>query len=100
MNILFICSQGEDRSPTAKEIWKELYPDDETESLGIYNCQKPKKLLNWADRIFVFENQHEDELQKLDMKYWGKSINLNIPSTYYYKQSSLVKLLKKKFKEF
>ncbi len=35
MKMLFVCSQGMYRSPTARDLWKQLHPEDEVESVGV-----------------------------------------------------------------
>ena len=97
MKILFICNQGENRSRTAAEVWKNLHPLHQVKYAGFYN-RFNTRLLDWADKIIVFERHHEDELKSFDYKHWGKSYNISIDDMYTYNSASLINILKKKLK--
>jgi len=97
MKILFICNQGENRSRMAAEIWKKMYPEHQVEYFGFYNNFN-YDLLDWADKIIVFEKEHEGELKELDMKYLKKSYNILIDDVYSYNSSTLKDVLYKKLK--
>jgi predicted protein tyrosine phosphatase len=97
LNILFICNQGENRSRTAAEIWVKIHPDHQVMYTGFYNKFKVE-LLDWADKIIVFEIQHEYELKAIDYKYWKKSYNILINDIYNYNSSKLKEILYKKLK--
>jgi len=56
--------------------------------------------LDWAERIIVFEDIHEDELKRINYAYWGKSINFDIPDVYYFDQPELVKIINEKIALF
>ena len=101
MKILCICNQGENRSRTAAEIlsgrghearYDGFYKDKLNEQLKkreVFNVAN----LNWADKIIVFEENHEDLLKKYGYSFWGKSYNLNIEDLYHYNQDSLKRLI-------
>lgn len=97
MKVLFICNQNENRSKTAEEIFKNKF---ETKSAGLYN-NKPvtEKQLSWADVIVVMEDSQRTEISKrFPKQYLQKQIlSLNIPDTYKYNQSELIKILTFKF---
>jgi len=95
MNILFICNQGENRSKTASEIWVTMHPQHQVKYTGFYN-NFDADLLNWADKIIVFERQHEDELKLRDYRYWGKCYNIAVDDLYPYNSSKLKALLHEK----
>jgi predicted protein tyrosine phosphatase len=97
MKILFICNQGENRSRTAAEVWKKLYPLHQVKYGGFYN-NFDTGLLDWADKIIVFENHHEDKLKSIDYRYWGKSYNISIEDLYTYNSASLIDVLQRKLK--
>ena len=97
MKILFICNQGENRSRTAAEVWKKLYPLHQVRYAGFYN-KFDTGLLDWADKIIVFEKHHEDELKSIDYRYWGNSYNISIDDLYTYNSASLIDVLKRKLK--
>lgn len=108
MRILCICNQGENRSRTAADIL--LSKGHETKYDGFFKdvfseilnkrdvfC---KENLNWAEKIIVFEENHEEILKKYGYQYCGKSYNLNIEDLYYYNQDSLKKIIVEKLKYF
>ena len=102
MNILFVCNQNKYRSPTAETLFKNV-EGWKVKSAGLF-CDpedgKPltKRLLNWADTIYVMENRQKDEIHKRwsDMT-WKHIVVLDIPDRFEYMQPELVKLLKSKF---
>lgn len=100
MNLLFICNANLHRSPTGAEIFKDKYL---TNSAGIGELAKVslnKKLLEWADIVFVMENWMRTEIaEEFPKEYMQKKIvSLDIPDVYSYMQPELVKLLKEKVK--
>jgi len=97
MNILFICNQGENRSRTSSEMWAKMYAEHQVKYAGFYN-NFDAQLLDWADKIIVFERQHEDELKSRGYKYWGKSYNISVDDLYVYNSSRLKSLLQEKLK--
>ena len=62
MKILFICNQNQNRSKTAKELYKDKF---ETRSAGLYN-EKPvtKRQISWANTIIVMEEDQRKEIAK------------------------------------
>jgi len=99
MNVLFVCNQGENRSKTAAELFKDRF---ETKSAGLYN-EKPvaEKELAWADTVVVMEDRQRSELSKrFPVTYMQKLIiSLDIPDVYHYNQPELVDVLKSKFND-
>ena len=99
MNILFICNQGENRSKTAEEIFKDKF---NTKSAGLYNS-KPvtEKQIAWADSIVVMETPQRSEIAKrFPKQYLQKQIiSLDIPDIYRYNQPELIEILKTKLNE-
>jgi predicted protein tyrosine phosphatase len=81
----------------AADIWKKMYPEDQVEYFGCYS-KFNYDILDWADKIIVFEKQHEDELRELGMKYLKKSYNILISDFYSYNSSILKDVLYKKLK--
>lgn len=67
-----------------------------------YNTKKRKwekfdvALLDWAEKIIVYEEEHEAILRQYGYSYWGKSYNLEIPDLYFYNQTALVELVQQK----
>jgi predicted protein tyrosine phosphatase len=92
-----MCNQGENRSRMAAEIWSKMYPKHKVKYVGFYN-HFDTDLLDWADKIIVFEKQHEKELKSIDAKYWKKSYNIFIDDLYSYNSSTLKDILSEKLK--
>ncbi|HCF8067188.1 TPA: phosphotyrosine protein phosphatase [Klebsiella michiganensis] len=64
MNVLFVCSRNQWRSPTAEQVFRR-YPGMNARSAGTSrNARKPlsPELLNWADIICVMEQKHKNRL--------------------------------------
>ncbi len=98
MNILFVCSRNQWRSPTAEAIYKNN-PEHQVQSAGTEPSARIKiteKLINWADLIFVMEKKHKQRLQErfattIEDK---EVIILDIPDDYHFMDEELVELLK------
>ncbi len=100
MNLLFVCSRNEWRSPTAESIFrKHQYLN--VKSAGTLPAARVKinqKHLDWADIIFVMEKKHR---QIIEQNFDGtfdrqKIIVLSIPDEYQYMDEELVKELQNK----
>ncbi|AHG21163.1 phosphotyrosine protein phosphatase [Chania multitudinisentens RB-25] len=97
MNVLFVCSRNQWRSPTAEQIWKRT-PGLTTRSAGTSRHAKKTvtpELLQWADMIFVMEHKHKNRLvanyrRLLDRKPLHV---LDIPDEYQYMDPELITLL-------
>lgn len=96
MKLLFICSQNQNRSKTAEELFKGRF---ETKSAGLYN-DKPlaEKQLSWADVVVVMEDAHRAEIaRRFPKQYMQKRIvSLGIPDLYDYNEPQLIELLNSK----
>ncbi|MFH1585801.1 MAG: protein tyrosine phosphatase [archaeon] len=104
--LLFVCSGGLDRSPTAVELFRnnEKY---EAKSCGIHPITEStpitKHLLRWADIIFVMEHEHKaDILERFPLIIRDKPeiIVLNISNQYVRHDPELEKLLRYKLKDW
>lgn len=99
MNVLFICNQNQNRSKTAKEIFKNRF---KTKSAGLYNA-KPvtEKQLSWADVVVVMEDAQRSEIAKRFPKQYmlKRILSLEIPDAYHYNQPELIKILKSKIND-
>ncbi|MGH1350310.1 MAG: low molecular weight protein tyrosine phosphatase family protein [Methyloligellaceae bacterium] len=100
MNLLFICSRNQWRSPTAEQLWRKS-PEHNARSAG--TSPKAKRTVNagdivWADIIFVMENKHRSRLQAnfpAPLKY--KTIHvLDIPDEYQYMDPELIEILQER----
>lgn len=98
MNLLFVCSRNQWRSPTAEEIFKNSQ-EYQAKSAGTEPSARIKiteKLINWADIIFVMEKKHKDRINQrfasvVDEK---ELIVLDIPDEYQFMDEELVDLIK------
>jgi predicted protein tyrosine phosphatase len=100
LNLLFICSRNQWRSPTAEEIWKKN-PHYQTRSAGTSpNARRTVSSVDirWADFIFVMEKKHKSRLQaEFTRMLEHKPIYvLDIPDEYQYMDLELVKELEEK----
>ncbi len=106
--LLFVCSGGLDRSPTAEEIInKEFSNDYEARSCGLYPLTHgnvvTKEALKWADLIFVMEHQQKvDILERfpLFVKDKPEIIVLNINNEYVRHDPKLKDLLRIKLRNW
>jgi len=71
MNILFVCSRNQWRSPTAEEIYKN-HPEIKARTAGTEPSARIKltaKMIHWADLIFAMEKKHKQRmLQKFPLE--------------------------------
>ena len=104
LNILFICSRNQWRSPTAEEIWKRN-PKYNVRSAG--TSPKARKTISpvdirWADIIFVMEDKHKKRLvSKFTRMLDYKTIHiLKIADEYQYMDVDLISELEIKVKSY
>jgi len=99
MNILFVCSRNQWRSPTAEQIWRD-HPGLVVHSRGVSpNARRSisEDDLQWADIIFVMEDRHKSRIQS-QFGRWiaNKPIHvLDIPDDYTFMQPELVEELRR-----
>ena len=105
MNILFLCTANIQRSKTAEEIFRATNKNHQYKSAGLSEKYVKKanstlcteEILQWADLIYVFEQQHINRIQShTGDVYLPKITNLNIPDVYQYFQRELVMILLEK----
>lgn len=97
MNLLFVCSRNQWRSPTAEQVWRR-YPGIQARSGGTSaNARHPVSIedIRWADVIFVMEEKHKARLQAgFRQALAGKPLHvLDIPDEYRYMDAELVGIL-------
>ncbi|MBU2883672.1 hypothetical protein KO525_16685 [Psychrosphaera sp. B3R10] len=107
MNILFLCTSNIQCSKTAEELFRAANSGHEYKSAGLSAKYVQKanstlcteEMLQWADQIYVFEQQHIDRIKKhTGDVYLSKITNLKIPDDYQYFQRELVLLLLERVK--
>lgn len=100
INLLFICSRNQWRSPTGESIWRKRHGFN-ARSAG--TSPKAKKTVSpadicWADHIFVMEKKHRSRLiaeftRMLDHKALHV---LDIPDEYKYMDHDLIEEMESK----
>lgn len=98
MNLLFVCSRNQWRSPTAEEIFKNSQ-EHQAKSAGTEPSARIKiteKLINWADIIFVMEKKHKERIEQRFASVVSEKelIILEIPDEYQFMDEELVDLIK------
>ncbi|MET3132251.1 putative protein tyrosine phosphatase [Oxalobacteraceae bacterium GrIS 1.11] len=98
MNLLFVCSRNQWRSPTAEQVWRR-HPGLAVRSGGTSpNARHPvsAKDVEWADVIFVMEEKHQSRLRaQFGRLLENKRIHvLDIPDEYQFMQPELVEELR------
>lgn len=97
MNVLFICSRNQWRSPTAEQVFRRS-PSLVVRSAGTSRNARKKvshDLLQWADVICVMEQKHKNRL----VAEYGRILEykplhvLDIPDDYLFMDPELVILL-------
>lgn len=88
LKVLFVCSRNRLRSPTAEQVFGS-YPGIEADSAGLAPDAETvlvAEQVQWADVIFVMENQHRSRLnQRFRKALNGKRVVcLDIPDDYAY----------------
>jgi predicted protein tyrosine phosphatase len=96
MNVLFICSRNQWRSPTAERVWRRL-PGVNVRSAG--TSPQAKRTVNaadiqWADLIFVMETKHQRRLKANFQNLLASKqlVVLDIPDEYQYMDPELVEI--------
>lgn len=105
MNILFLCTSNIYRSKTAEDYFSKINSEHCYKSAGLNEdlCTKAgsvvcnKKLLSWADKIYVMEERHIERIrQHTQNEFLSKIINLNIDDIYAYMDECLIAALEAK----
>ncbi len=98
LNILFVCSRNQWRSPTAEKVWSN-HPQVNVRSVGTSPRARrtigPKDI-QWADIIMVMEKKHKSRVEaEFTRMVSHKPIHvLDIPDNYKYMDDELVELVK------
>jgi predicted protein tyrosine phosphatase len=100
--VVFACSAGILRSPTAANIFAQEPYNWNTRSAGCESSYAlvpvTLPLIMWADYVYLMEDYHLSVLESTfgeDLKpYKDKIVILGIPDTFPYMDAELVKLLK------
>jgi len=97
MNVLFVCSRNQWRSPTAEQVWRK-HPALSVRSGGTSTNSRHAVTaadLSWAHVVFVMEEKHKSRLVAQYMRILeNKPIYvLDIPDEYKYMDAELVALI-------
>ena len=97
IRVLFVCHQNRRRSATAERVFCKR-TDLDVRSAGIGRdalVRVNERMLDWANRIFVMEERHRQELEQLFPGHAALSrvICLEIPDDYAFLDPELVALL-------
>ncbi len=98
MNLLFVCSRNQWRSPTAEAIYKNI-DGIFVKSAGTEPSARIKinmKRLMWADIVFVMEKRHKQRLNEnfRDIIAEKELVVLDIPDEYHFMDEELIDLIK------
>lgn len=97
LNVLFICSRNQWRSPTAEQLWRK-HPKVSARSAGTSPNARHKVSIDdiaWADVILVMEEKHKSRLTAEFTRLLNhKRIHvLDIPDDYRFMDPELVEML-------
>ncbi len=104
MNLLFVCSRNQWRSPTAERVVRAWGGDHAARSAGTSSGARVRvteKSLAWADAVFVMEKRHRDILRER----FGAALRdlevvvLDIPDAWEADDPELVALLDRRIRE-
>ncbi len=97
LNLLFVCSRNQWRSPTAEQVWRRD-PRVNTRSAGTATSARrvvSEADLAWADVVLVMEDKHKSRLlsEHRALLQHKPLYVLDIPDDYRYMDPELVALL-------
>lgn len=104
LNLLFICSRNQWRSPTAERIFSD-YEGISTRSAGTSRHAKHTisvRDIAWADLIFVMEEKHLKQIkaQFSNALIDKRIIALDIPDDYQYMDEELIDILQQSIEHY
>ncbi|MDZ7938852.1 MAG: phosphotyrosine protein phosphatase [Rhodoferax sp.] len=97
LNVLFVCSRNQWRSPTAEQVWRK-HPQVAARSAGTSPNARHKvsvEDIRWASVILVMEEKHKSRLTaEFTRLLENKPIHvLDIPDDYRYMAPELIEIL-------
>jgi predicted protein tyrosine phosphatase len=97
LNVLFVCSRNQWRSPTAEQVWRK-HPKIAARSAGTSPNARHKvsvEDIRWASVILVMEEKHKSRLTaEFTRLLENKPIHvLDIPDDYRYMDPELIEIL-------
>ena len=103
MKYVFVCSYGQDRSPSAEYVAEEIAREQEkvieTDCIGLEeeNGLDIRKKLKDSDKVFVMERRMAWDIKEI-YKFESKVINLDVRDSYGCMDDKLIKILRDKLK--
>ena len=100
LNLLFVCSRNQWRSPTGEKVWRDV-PGISTRSAGTASSAKRRLTvtdIRWADMILVMEEKHKSRIRadfRDETRYKPMHV-LDIPDDFAFMNSDLVELMQEK----
>ena len=97
LNVLFVCSRNQWRSPTGEQVWRR-HPRVNARSAGTSAGARrvvSAADLAWADVVLVMEDKHRSRLlaEYRQLLQHKRLLVLDIPDDYQYMDPELVELL-------
>lgn len=99
MKLLFVCTAGRQRSPTAAKLFEGMgYLTDYAGTHGMGDRRLTVQDLEWADLVIVMEEFHRAYIKQHFPEYYNnhRIHVLNIPDIYYRDDPELVGIIKQK----
>lgn len=99
MKLLFVCTAGQQRSPTAAKLFEGMgYLTDYAGIHGLGDRGLSAKKLEWADLVIVMEEFHRAYIKQHFPEYFNnhRIHVLNIPDIYYRDDPELIENIKEK----
>jgi predicted protein tyrosine phosphatase len=99
MNVLFVCTENQARSPMAEGLFYELVGTDArhvARSAGIASHASRRlttRELAWADVVVVMEERHRELIHRYWLNHVGKVLVLEVPDDYEPGESELRAML-------
>lgn len=97
MNILFVCSRNQWRSPTAEHVFRNRQSISVRSAGTSPNAKRTVSIKDilWADQIMVMEHKHKNRLQAMFPRALQHKtiLVLDIPDDYQYMDEALVNIL-------
>lgn len=101
--VLTVCSAGLLRSPTAAVVLSQEPYNFNTRAAGLVEdfalISVDRVLLTWAEEIVCMTKEQEKELKKRlkDLEMDTPVVCLDIPDSFEYRNSKLIKMIKEKY---
>ncbi|MDH5419002.1 MAG: protein tyrosine phosphatase [Candidatus Bathyarchaeota archaeon] len=100
--ILFVCSGNIHRSPTAANLFKDRKGFEVRSAGTSFGVLNPvdAELIQWADKIFVMEEEHREIIVRQYPEAASKITVLGVEDNYYRDDPQLKAILKEKLESY